>query len=299
MKSILIKITPYLVLYIILNLICFKTSGFYEQESEYLERIDHTIDKQSKIIFLGDSHVESIKLLNLSSEVGNLAYGADGIDEMYIKVLTMIKFNKNLETVFIATEPQIFNDVSSPNSTFLNKYLLKIDDTLNVYNKSKLNLITEKLPLLNDSYISYVMNAIYSSFKSTNTSENEIKWSERSNEERAKIATETGKSDHNAIMNNESSKIIYKEIIEICKLNNIKVIGIRFPVNENYINQSSNEDTKKVNDFIKTLNLNYHLDYSKEFTNPKYFKDQDHLNITGLNEFVKIIFEQTDIKITK
>lgn len=298
MKSIFIKIIPYLVLYIILNLICLKTSGFYEQENEYLERIDNTIEKQSKIIFLGDSHVETIKLLNLSNEVGNLAYGADGIDEMYIKVLTMIKFNKNLETVFIATEPQIFNDVNSPNSTFLNRYLLKIDDTLNVYNKSKLNLITEKLPLLNDSYISYVMNAIYTSFK-PNEIVNKVEWSERTMADRIKTASVTGKSDHKSLITNETLEVTYKKIVEICKLNNIKVIGIRFPVNENYINQCSMEDLKKVDEFVKDLNLDFHLDYSTEYSNPKYFKDEDHLNQIGIEKFAKIILRDTGIKITK
>lgn len=298
MKSILIKIIPYLVVYFAINLICYKTSGFYKQQSEYQERIDNAINTQSKIVFLGDSHVETIKLLDLSSNVGNLAYGADGVDEMYIKVLTMLKLNKQLEHIFIATEPQIFSDVDSPNSTFLNKYLLQIEDTLNVYNKSKLNLITEKLPLLNDSYISYFMNEIYTSFKPEDDSKNGIEWSQRSNEERVEIATKTGKSDHSSVMSNKTLKETYRIIVEACKLNNIKVVGIRFPVNENYINQCSKDDLKEVDDFIETLNLDYNLDYSTLYSNPEYFDDEDHLNETGIEKFSKIIYRDTNIKIT-
>ena len=136
MKSIFIKLTPYIIVFIIVNIYSFKTSDFFKQEKKYIERIDSVLDSQSEIVFLGDSHVETIKLLNLSNNLGNLAFGADGVYEMYIKVLSMIKYNKNLKYVFIATEPQIFNNSSSSNSTFLNKYLLKLDDTLNVYNKS-------------------------------------------------------------------------------------------------------------------------------------------------------------------
>lgn len=297
MKHFFIKLIPYLVVFIALNFIFLKTSSFYKQEYKYIERIDASIDSQSEIIFLGDSHVETIKLLDLSDKVGNLAFGADGIYEMYIKVLTMLEYNKNLKYVFIATEPQTFNNTTSPNSTFLNKYLLKVNDTLNVYNKSKLNLITEKIPLFNDSHINYILDGIYTGFKQDNT-ETKKDWSTLTNLQRTEIATNTGISDHSSVMTNDDFAKVYELIINLCKTHNIKVIGIRFPVNENYINQCQQEELKKVDSFITELNLDLHLDYSTKIKKPIYFDDEDHLNKKGLEKFVKIIFEDTNIKIT-
>lgn len=297
MKHFFLKLIPYLVVFIAINFICLKTSGYYKQEHKYLERIDSTINSESEIIFLGDSHVETIKLLDLSDNVGNLAFGADGIYEMYLKVLIMIKFNKNLKHVFIATEPQTFNNTASPNSTFLNKYLLKVDDTLNVYNKTKLNLITEKVPLFNDSYINYALDGFYSSFKpdKTKTKKN---WSILTDLQRTEIATKTGISDHTSVMTNTEFSKVYSEIINLCKTNKIKVIGIRFPVNKNYINQCKIEELEKVDSFIKALNLDLNLDYSTRIKNPIYFDDEDHLNEKGIEKLSKIIFEDTNIKTT-
>jgi len=81
MKHIFIKIIPYLVVFALINVLLYKTSGFYTQEGEYIERVESSINAQSETIFLGDSHVETIKLLNLSNRVGNPAYGADGITD--------------------------------------------------------------------------------------------------------------------------------------------------------------------------------------------------------------------------
>tara|TARA_R100001369_G_scaffold92624_1_gene138801 strand:+ start:861 stop:1760 length:900 start_codon:yes stop_codon:yes gene_type:complete len=297
MKHFILKVIPYLVVFIAINAICLKTSGFYKQQHKYLERIDSSINSKSEIIFLGDSHVETIKLLDLSDNVGNLAFGADGIYEMYIKVLIMIKFNKSLKHVFIATEPQTFNNTTSPNSTFLNKYLLKVDDTLNVYNKTKLNLITEKAPLFNDSYINYVLDGFYSYFK-PGKNKTKKNWATLTDLQRTEIATKTGVSDHTSVMTNTEFSKVYREIINLCKTNKINVIGIRFPVNENYINQCKKAELEKVDSFIKELNLDLNLDYSTRIKNPKYFDDEDHLNEKGIDKLSKIIFEDTNIKIT-
>ena len=293
----LMKLIPYLVAFIVINFICYKTSGFYKQERKYIDRIESTINSKAEVVFLGDSHVETIKHLDLSENVGNLAFGADGINEMYIKVLTMLNYNENLKYIFIATEPQLFNNSISSNSTFLNKYLLNIDDTLNVYNKSKLNLVTERIPLSNDNYLKFVLNKIYSIFK-FDTAGNKKDWDELTDSERIETASRTGKLDHNSIMTKKDCIDTYKKIVSICKSNNIKVIGIRFPVNEHYINQCKKEDIIKVDSFIRGLNLIKHLDYSNRITSPEYFHDEDHLNKRGVEKLSDIIFKETNIKIT-
>jgi hypothetical protein len=298
MKSIFIKITPYVISFLIINFICFKTSNFFVQENQYSKKIDSVISSKNEIIFLGDSHVETIKLLDLSKNVGNLAFGGDGINEMYIKTLLMDRYNKNLKYVFISTEPQIFNNSLSSNSTFLNKYLLKLQDYKNVYSKSKLDLIIETVPLFNDSYIKYFLNKIYLYIKmGSDENMRSNAWSEIPSEVRFEIATSAGKIDHNSIMDNKKDLEIFKIIIDIYKSNDIKIIGIRFPVDKNYLSQCNQKDLVKVNNFINSLNLNYNIDYSQEIQNPIYFNDADHLNSNGIEKLSKLIFKDTGIRI--
>ncbi len=300
MKSIFIKTIPYLFAFLAINLLFYLTSRFYKQERKYIDRIEYAIDSKPTIIFLGDSHVDTIKILDLSENVHNLAFGSDGIEEMYIKILIMIKYNPKLEYVFITTEPQIFNNSISSNSTFLNNYVVKLKDTLNVYNnnKSKLNLFLEKIPLLNDNFLDYLLDKIYINLRSK---KNVLKqeWSSLSEKQRTENATYSGKSDHEGIMTQEYKLDIYREIVNICKFNNIKIIGVRFPVNEHYINQCSKEDLINVNEFIKHLKMDFNLDYLTEFNNQKYFENADHLNLAGIKKISQIISRDTNIKITK
>ena len=62
MRKILIKLTPYLVAFIVINFIFYKTSGFYKQERKYIERIESAINAKSEVVFLGDSHVEQLNV---------------------------------------------------------------------------------------------------------------------------------------------------------------------------------------------------------------------------------------------
>lgn len=303
MKSILIKAIPYLIVFFAINFIVYKTSPFYKQESKYSNRIDSIISSKPKVVFLGDSHSESIKHLNLSENVGNLAFGADGIKEMYIKTIIMDKYNPELEYVFISTEPQMFNNSISSNSTFLNKYLLKLKDPKNIYNKSNLNLITENIPYLNDNYLRYFLNNVYAYLRNINKSDTNGNtptiWSEVSNSEKIKIASNAGIADHNGIMTNDEDLEIYKTIVNKLKLKNVKVIGIRFPVNEHYLNQCNKEDLDRVNHFINNLNLDYNLDYSLKLKNALYFENEDHLNKIGMQKLSKLIYRDTGIKLSK
>jgi hypothetical protein len=296
MKSVLIKIIPYIAAFILINVALYSFSGFYKQEKKYVQRIDDCIKNQSETIFLGDSHVEAIKLIDLSNTVGNLAFGADGIYEMYVKTLIMLEKNSKLSHVFIATEPQLFNNTGSSNSTFLGKYMINLTDTLNVYEKSKLNLITDRVPLFNDGFIGYTLNSVYESFKPETTHE-AILWSSLNNKERKEIAQSTGKSDHRDLLGNTSFLKVYKALVEMCKTNGIKVIGIRFPVNKHYIEQCSKEDLTRINEFIASLDLEEHLDYSTSITDPSKFADEDHLNRKGIERLAEMIEIDTGIKI--
>ena len=299
MKNILIKIIPYLIVFLIINIFIYKTSPFYDHERNYINKINSVLSLKPKIIFLGDSHSESIKLLNLSKNIGNLAFGADGIKEMYTKTLIVDEYLQGLECVFICTEPQIFNNSVSSNSTFLNKYLLTLNDPKDVYKKTNLNLITEKIPLLNDNYLQYFLNTTYKNFRNNSSNKKTIEWSKISKTEKQKKASDAGKIDHTLIMANNEELEIYKEMVNKLKQKKIKVIGIRIPVNEHYINQCSKEDLNKVNNFINDLNLDYNLDYSLKIENLSYFENEDHLNKIGVTKLSELIYNDTGIKLVE
>jgi hypothetical protein len=303
MKSFLLKLLPYLLAFIVINLNIYNNSHFYKQKERYTTQIDSIINNKPKTIFLGDSHPKTVELLNLSNNVGNMAFGADGINEMYIKTLILDKYNEDLECVFITTEAQIFNNSISSNSTFLNKYLLEINAPKEIYNKSTLNLITEHIPLFNDNYLRYFLNSTY--FKLRNglnkkNDENEgKKWSELSDLKRKNNAIQTGKQDHTGIMTSNKDLETYKDIIKKLKSKNIKIIGIRFPVSPHYLAQCNKEDLYKVNNFVNSIEYDYFLDYSSSLEDKSFYKNEDHLNRRGMIELSNLIFKDTGIKLVE
>lgn len=298
MKSILLKSIPFVIAFILLNVLFLNYSGFYKQQDEYVERIENVIKNQSATIFLGDSHTESIKLLDLPNNVGNLAYGADGIKEMYSKVLIMLETNKNVKTIFITVEPQMFNNSVSPNNTFLNRYLINVNDSLDVYGKSKLNILTERIPLFNDGFIKYFVNQVFDKFKST-PKKNTKNWSELTKEEQSQMALKMGALDHIGIMSRESDLEVFKEIVRICDEKGIKLIGTHFPVSKDYIGQCAPKDINKVYDFLDEMQLDQILDYTYSFQDQVYYRDQDHLNKEGMTILANYIYKDTGINILK
>jgi hypothetical protein len=100
-------------------------------------------------------------------------------------------------------------------------------------------------------------------------------------------------------MGNTSFVAAYKALIDLCKINGIKVIGIRFPVNKYYIDECPKEDLVRINEFIASLDLDNHLDYSTLITDPNNFADEDHLNQKGIKLLAEIIENDTGIKITE
>lgn len=298
MKKILFNSIPYFICFIIINLICLKTSNFFSQEKKYLDRIDSSIEQKSELVFLGDSHAESIRHINPDQELGNLAFGADGINEMYIKSLITIMYNPDVKYVFLCTEPQMFNNSVSPNNSFLNPYLLKINDPLNIYDKNKLDYLVEKTPLFNDNYLKFYLNKVFNSLKGSGN-KNIKAWKELSETEKKIIASKTGKIDHIGILANKKDTMVFKKMIDLYKSRNIKIIGIRYPVYEDYLNQCDKNDLVKVNDFLKGLNLYHNLDYSFAIQDPTLFADEDHLNKKGMKKLAELIYRDTGIDLMK
>ncbi|RDY57597.1 hypothetical protein [Flagellimonas nanhaiensis] len=299
MKNIIIKSLPYVVGFILLNLICYTTSNFYAQEEKYQSRIELFLSSKNKSIFLGDSHSETIRHLNEDNHIGNLAFGADGIKEMYVKSLIVTDFNPDIQYAFISTEPQLFNNSISSNSSFLNPYLLRVKDSLDIYEKSKLNLFVERVPLFNDNYLKFFLNKTLTDIRNFGKQSKKENWEELPESKKKTIATKTGKIDHNNILSNSNDTVVFREMVKLYKSKNIKVIGVRFPVYPEYIEQCEPNDLKNVNDFIESLDLDFNLDYSYTIKNPMLFADEDHLNEKGVVELARYIHRDTGIQLSK
>ena len=77
-------------------------------------------------------------------------------------------------------------------------------------------------------------------------------------------------------------------IIELCKENNIEIIGIQFPLSEVYFAKIGDKSFGANAIFMKNQLKVY--DYRELFfKHDDFFMNQDHLNEIGSKEFVKIL----------
>ena len=93
----------------------------------------------------------------------------------------------------------------------------------------------------------------------------------------------------------ESIMHYFWKALEICDNNNMRVVLIRFPVTQQYMNAALNWiDEKAEEELMRGIKIKYPkatvLDYRNiYFNNPQYFKDADHLNRQGADLFSQLI----------
>ncbi|MCY7361594.1 MAG: hypothetical protein LH629_05930, partial [Ignavibacteria bacterium] len=97
----------------------------------------------------------------------------------------------------------------------------------------------------------------------------------------------------------EKSSEVLKESLQkimlLCKANNIELVGIKFPLATEFLKQLGKKSFHADSVFIKS-NLPV-LDYKYLYINEdQYFSNQDHLNDTGANLFIKKFIADNNIK---
>jgi hypothetical protein len=111
-------------------------------------------------------------------------------------------------------------------------------------------------------------------------------WSNLSEEKRQKESLKRAEKQFNYSQKSKNLENTLLEIIEVCKSHNIELIGIKFPLTEEYIidTQSRNfgADQILVSNNIPVLDF---TDLYKD--NPEFFENQDHLNQIGGEKFSK------------
>ena len=297
MRKIILNSILFLIILVCWNIYLKNTSNFYQQEREYQKNVNHSLKSESEIILLGDSHLASLKKVNLKGSVGNLAYGADGIKEMYAKSLIIVNANPKLEYVFLSTEPQMFNAGKSPNGTFLNKYIFDLKDARILYDKNKLDVISDHVPLFNNDYLNFFRNKLYHDLKGSTIDSREQSWEELTFSQKNEIAEKLGKSDHSSIMGQPLDTTYFKKMMGLFKKHKIKVVSIKFPVTSNYMDQCSKEDSMKVDSFLSQFSFYKKLDYSRLINSHDFFEDPDHLKKRGIELVSESIEDDTGITI--
>ncbi|MDX1909018.1 MAG: hypothetical protein SF053_18420 [Bacteroidia bacterium] len=286
-------LSVFLIPFIPLNIYVFQTSPFFAKQQKYHTTIENFFTRpNAKVLIAGDSHPEVLDNKFLNEEAYNISSGGDGLKEVYVKLKYVLERPNQVKTLLLTTDPHMVGRkrINSANKSFLNAYVLRIWD-FKIYGKDAASVSSDMVPLFNDSYMEYLNQKIKDVFSGATDKrqlyedlrqDHSLWGSDRfTQEERVGYAIKTGRSDFSGVLEDTTINGYYRRIFQLCQEHNIQVYGVKYPAMNEYLAQLDPADEQKLNTFFSQLPFAGMLDYRKFPQEPRFYKNEDHVNDAG------------------
>lgn len=283
MNLFLKKTIIFLIILVLLNLVIFLPTNYY-----YNTKYTKNVSGLGKSVFLlSDSHGHSLGNYTEAYNVKNLSTPSDSYLDMYRK-LKFIYNTNSVEKIYISVGDHLFTKYRENfNNHERSIFLLNYNDYDNKLKFLYEQVLKRFFVYPSSKQHSFVVNIL---FKKLKIGKIWIKnnWSDLTSSEKDLQASKRVSQFNFGTKSNLQIQYL-KKIINFCKKNNIELMCIKFPLtkefrtNSRFLKYNYTEITE-----LKSLNI---IDYNKiYFDKVEFFKDQDHLNKKGAEEFSKILF---------
>jgi hypothetical protein len=277
-------------IFIVINLIVYNTSGYFERERGYQQMVAGvSVHPAVRIVFLGDSHVAQPfehAASYLDPQVYSLATGGDSFREAFAKLRYVLEHDVAIDTVVVSADPHMFGAgrVHSANRSFADRYFIQEADRSGL-DKGLLSAAMNTIPLLNDDYVQYLRRSLSGRTghhaSVTDSDSHDTHWSEMTDEQRREEAASTGREDHAGVLQYQDPFLWYGRILDLAAHKNLRVVAVRFPVDPQYLAQARPEWTAAIDQFLKEHGVSKILDLRDMPLTPRDFDDPDHLSAIG------------------
>ena len=295
MKKFCINILVFSILLMIPNCI------FYSiVDSFYWKPYEKKVKLNFKSYLLSDSH--GMPLGNFTENYGiyNFSASSDSYDDMYIKAKYLIK-NSAVSRILVTVDDHtlspyrekmnnadrsvIYTDVSDYDSYY--EYLAE------KYIKRYIVYFNPKCRSIVRGFLKAQISSLISGVKSNGNDEEqpfreEENWTSLTTFEQEALAK---KRSRDQFPNEKISKPLTKkleDIIALCRENNIELIGLKFPLTNDYLDVIDDKSFY-ADSIFRSNNIKIH-DFKYLFSgNDSVFSNQDHLNKDGGRKFAKIL----------
>ncbi|XMO85260.1 hypothetical protein AAFN75_10720 [Algibacter sp. AS12] len=243
---------------------------------------------------LSDSH--GLPLSNNAEKNGifNFSAGSDSYFDMKRKINFLLK-RTCVDTIYLTVDDHTLSPYRErQNNLDRSIYFSTTNDYSNILLFLKEKIIfniaffhPKKRTLLKKYIISF-----FNTKKNDNkTITQNTSWDKKSKKEQINSSIIRFNSQFPGIKNSKALEQTLIEIIQLCKKENITLIGLKFPLSKEYINIMGH-NTYGANKIFKDYNLKV-LDFKNKFVlEDKYFLNQDHLNEEGGTQLIEILFRK-------
>ena len=282
MKKFIYSISIFIILLVLMNFfLSMKIDELYYNKYE-------EVDLNFETYLLSDSHGDALGNLTEKINVYNFSAGGDSYIDMNRKLHFLIK-NSKIQRVLVSVDDhtlskyrEVMNNVDR-SSVFLD---WKIGDSKEkLFKLIKNNYVKKYLTFFNIKGREVLKAYLNSKLRGKNN--HYRKWNSLSLAEKIKLSN----TRFNFQFNHEKSELLTSslfEIINLSKENNIELIGVKFPLSNEYCN-AIGDNSFEADHVFESKKINV-IDNKKIFSeNQDFFNDQDHLNKKGSIAFIEIL----------
>ncbi|MEO2127039.1 MAG: hypothetical protein ABGW91_02655 [Christiangramia sp.] len=244
--------------------------------------------ENSSTFLLADSH--GYALGNFPGDtVANLSMNSDSYLDMKRKVEYLIEKTK-CEKIILSVDNHTLSPYRDRSNNLDRSLLFKPRESYNNWLDYFWNrYIRYNLVILNPKQGNLLKQYIKSKIKPGNLQR--INWSFLSKREKENIAHKRFEQQFNYSSRSLRLEEALKTIIHLCEINNIELIGVKFPLSPVYEKLVRSKNFKADSIFLsKGIKV---MELSHLFKNEKFFKDPDHLNSDGSRVFKQVLLNST------
>ena len=276
MKNFIVNVVLFGLLLLLINVVFYLVA--YNRYYKDYEKYDLNYDSY----LLADSHGTPIGTQLEKYGIYNFSAASDSYFDMLIKIKYLIK-HTNLERIFITVDDHTLSPYrENTNNLERSSYFIISEDYSNVFKGIGIKL-DKFLVLLNPGIRGIIRSYFQSMVLTTKVS---INWNLLTPEEQNISAQSRFIEQFNYENKSEQLTETLIRIIELCKENNIEIIGIQFPLSEVYFAKIGDKSFG-ANAIFKKNQLKVYDYRELFFKHDDFFMNQDHLNEIGSKEFVK------------
>lgn len=247
---------------------------------------------------LADSHGKAIRQSDLdASGICNFSYDSDSYFDILVKVNYLIE-NYQIDTLYLTVDD---HSLSQYRERWTNRrrsiYYAGYKHFNEFYKTSLPEFLFKKYvefytPLFSTGNAIVFRRYIESKISGKDLSNYEnFDFSDEKHLQRLKRSRERIKIQYPSDQSSEFLQKCLAEIVSLCQKNNIEIIGIKFPLTSEFIDELGDK-SYHAERFLREKGYSI-IDLKHSLANhTSYFRDQDHLNHEGSKHFMQLIKEE-------
>jgi hypothetical protein len=269
---------------------------FYLANEIYYKKYKFDQNKKFKSFVFADSHGSCLNNYGEILNICNFSSGYESYFDINRKLKYLIQNDYLIDTIYISVDDHMLSPRRSKNNN-LDKSIyysssLEFENQFEYYFQ---RYVRYYLPILHSKFRFVLKKFLAAKFSSyvfnINFQVNQNAWVQLSEKDRIKSAQSSISVSFSFPSRSEELTKTFLEIINICKIRNIKLVGVKFPLSRNLIAAIGN--TNYGADSILISNGFPVLDYKNYFEqHDEYFIDADHANASGGKILAEKLFNQ-------